>query len=89
MIDIKLSTYKDRYKIRYKGWFYFISGCTYLGNKGDGTKRGTCKENFLCHDDGSCKPICTVEGDVGDGTSRGSCPQGQLCFSDGTCKISG
>jgi len=63
-------------------------GCTVFGHPGDGTERGTCHEKFLCHDDGSCKPICTVEGDVGDGTSRGSCPQGRLCFSDGTCKIS-
>ena len=66
-----------------------MSGCTIFGLPGDGTTRGTCHENFLCHNDGSCKPICTVEGDVGDGTSRGSCPQGRLCFSDGTCKISG
>ena len=74
---------------RYKGCFNHISGCTYFSHKGDGTKRGTCKENFLCHADGSCKPICTVLGSIGDGINRGSCPEGRLCFSDGTCKIAG
>ena len=69
--------------------FYLISGCKDFGLPGDGTTRGTCEENFLCHADGSCKPICTVHGAIGDGTSRGTCPYGQLCLSDGTCKISG
>jgi len=69
--------------------FSRTEGCTYFGHPGDGTTRGTCDEGFLCHDDGSCKPICTVNGDIGDGTSRGTCPQGRLCSSDGTCQIAG
>ena len=71
------------------GHFDPIAGCTVFGYKGDGTKRGTCKENFLCHEHGNCKPICTVLGSKGDGISRGSCPEGRVCFRDGTCKISG
>ena len=69
-------------------------GCTVRGNPGNrcpgnGTERGTCGENLLCHSNGECKPGCTVEGSKGDGTSRGSCKvEGQVCFQDGSCKTS-
>ena len=66
-----------------------VAGCTIFSQIGDGTRRGTCNENFLCHADGMCKPICTVQGSKGDGTNRGSCDEGRICFSDGSCKIPG
>ena len=67
----------------------FVAGCTLFGQKGDGTKRGTCDENFNCQADGNCKPICTIQGSIGDGINRGSCPEGRICFSDGSCKVQG
>ena len=66
-----------------------VAGCTLYGQAGDGTKRGTCNENFNCHEDGICKPICTVQGSKGDGINRGSCNEGRICFSDGSCKFKG
>jgi len=62
------------------------SGCTVLGEEGDGTKRGTCNQNFICHAGGLCKPTCTVLGQAGDGTKRGSCNQNFNCYPDGICK---
>ena len=35
--------------------------CTVSGQAGDGTKRGTCHENFNCHANGDCKP-CKRDG---------------------------
>ena len=67
----------------------FVAGCTVYGQKGDGTKQGTCDENFNCHADGNCKPRCTVQGSIGDGINRGSCNEGRICFSDGSCKSQG
>ena len=66
-----------------------VAGCIVYGQAGDGTKRGTCKENFNCHADGICKPICTVQGSKGDGINRGSCDEGRICFRDGSCRVSG
>ena len=66
-----------------------VAGCTTFGQVGDGTRRGTCNENFLCHADGICKPKCTVQGSKGDGINRGSCNEGRICFSDGSCKVQG
>jgi len=34
-------------------------GCTVNGKLGDGTKQGTCKENFFCRPDGTCNPFLT------------------------------
>ena len=76
--------------------FNLVAGCTLFGQAGDGTKRGSCRENFNCHADGSCKPTlstntkpCTVEGSNGDGINRGTCNEGQICFRDGSCKVPG
>ena len=66
-----------------------VADCTIFSQVGDGTRRGTCDENFLCHADGICKPICKVQGSKGDGINRGSCHEGRICFSDGSCKIPG
>ena len=78
-----------------------LAGCTIFSQVGDGTRRGTCEENFLCHADGLCKPkhtpnpqnqstkICTVQGSKGDGINRGSCNEGRICFSDGSCRVPG
>ena len=66
-----------------------VAGCTFNGQEGDGTKRGTCNETFNCHPDGVCKPSCTVQGSKGDGINRGSCPEGRICFRDGSCKVKG
>ena len=67
----------------------FVAGCTSYGQKGDGTKRGTCDEGFNCHADGNCIPKCTVQGSIGDGINRGSCNEGRICISDGSCKLKG
>ena len=64
-------------------------GCTYRGTIGNGRKRGTCNEDFLCYSDGKCKPICKVRGSKGDGKNRGSCDERQICFSDGSCRFPG
>ena len=66
-----------------------VAGCRVFGQAGDGTERGTCKENFNCYADGDCKPTCTVQGSKGDGINRGSCPEGRICFRDGSCKVKG
>ena len=66
-----------------------VAGCTVYSQKGDGTKRGNCNEDFNCHCDGICKPICTVQGSKGDGMNRGSCDEGRICFRDGSCQVPG
>jgi len=73
-----------------------LKGCTVFGQAGDGTTRGSCRENFKCYADGSCKPtqgtdeqLCTVLGSNGDGINRGSCDEGRICFRDGSCKLPG
>ena len=66
-----------------------VAGCTTFGQVGDGTRRGTCNENFLCQANGICQKICTVQGSTGDGINRGSCNEGRICFSDGSCKVPG
>ena len=68
---------------------FLVAGCTVFSHAGDGTKRGSCSENFNCHADGICKPICTVQGSKGDGINRGSCNEGRICFRDGSCKVPG
>ena len=66
--------------------FNHISDCTVKGQQGDGTERGTCEQNFLCHSDGSCQYFCTDLGSKGNGTSRGTCDEGETCYSDGSCR---
>ena len=68
---------------------YIYTGCTFRGKVGNGRKRGTCEEDFLCHSDGSCKPICKLKGLQGDGKKRGSCKETHICFSDGSCRVPG
>ena len=68
---------------------YICTGCTFRGKVGNGRKRGTCEEDFLCHSDGSCKPICKLKGLQGDGKKRGSCKETHICFSDGSCRVPG
>ena len=73
-------------KYRPIGYDCSEKGCTVLGQKGDGTSRGTCEQYMLCHFDGSCKPICNVLGSLGYGRARGTCNEGLVCLSDGTCR---
>ena len=58
-----------------------------MGQQGNGTAQGTCKQSFLCHSDGSCQEICRDEGSRGNGTTRGTCDEGETCFSDGACRV--
>ena len=67
MIDtIKLSFYEDISKFdiclkqKHLGYIDFLSGCTVNGKLGDGTKQGTCKEQFLCYSDGICIHKSTI-----------------------------
>ena len=66
-----------------------LIGCTVLGQKGDGTERGSCEQNLLCHFDGSCKPLCNILGSPGNGRDRGTCNEGLVCLSDGSCRDPG
>ena len=91
----------DWYTLSRVRFIDILAGCTILSQVGDGKRRGTCEENFLCHADGICKPkhtpntpnqntkICSVQGSKGDGINRGSCNEGRICFSDGSCKVPG
>merc|ERR1719266_867885 len=61
-------------------------GCSSMGQRGNGTSRGTCLENHLCGGNGKCLKACTIQGKPGNGHLRGSCPEYFVCFSSGECR---
>ena len=35
---------------------FVVLGCTVEGSKGNGTAQGTCDREYVCQEDGLCKP---------------------------------
>lgn len=63
------------------------NGCTVNGLAGDGSKRGSCREDHRCLPNGNCESFtpCCVRGSSGDGKQQGSCDEGLVCTPEGAC----